>query len=450
MAITSLSIEQDNVVNGSNLMPIHSPLIFLIDANYSGSPPNSINCEIQDDSGTALVTVQCVPFADLNFTVRRFSFMAHNILQAFMDDFDDFEQPENTFMPVPNINKVFKLVFKDPDAAAADVETTITAVHGVRQFGDQPNLSDQFNNDNEKIYIQEGLPGYVYFYNDNENNVINIGSPARTVTFNVTDAGGALSDAQVSINGLSETTGIDGRASFELQDGTYAWSISKSGFITRTGNLTVSGSDISINITLTAVSPVTFTLRGWTADALVSIHEDQDGATTPIFEQRTDLNFEVSPTLFPGTYYVSVAARTCDENYGSTRVEPITVEGSTTLIITSEPPLPTWEGTNSKGRPIITFVVVDGNGIPIEGAEVRRDDANFFGNCFLAELLTNTSGTVQQTIQNRVTYLFNFNQTNASASPRSYQVKKAGFTTVTGTQPATFTDLTINITLNQI
>jgi len=175
MAITDISISQDNKVSDSNLIPVHSPVIFIVDVTYTGLVPDTLNVELYDKDDVLIDTYKCIPYLDLLATLRQFIFIADEPIRSLMEGFDDFAQLNETFVPVPDITKVFKLNFVDPDNAATfDIETFVF-VHGAEQFGNNPNLVDQFNNEDDNYFAPKDNFVYVYFYNNDAANNVSVG-----------------------------------------------------------------------------------------------------------------------------------------------------------------------------------------------------------------------------------------------------------------------------------
>jgi len=180
MAITSITISQDNIVNGSNLMPIQSPLTFIADVVYTGLTPDAVDVEILDTSDVVLETYAAIPYKDLSTTSRQFVFKAEGALKALIDDFEDFAQLNDTLEFVDNITTQFKIKFIDPDLSTTNDEVLIDAAQAFRQFGEYPNLEDQFNNDSDTFFAPQDSFVYVYFYNDDESNLVAIDGPVLT------------------------------------------------------------------------------------------------------------------------------------------------------------------------------------------------------------------------------------------------------------------------------
>jgi hypothetical protein len=180
MAITGIAITQDNVVNGSNLEPIHSDLIFIADITYTGDTPDVIHVEVRDDADILLDTYKAIPYKDLLATVRQFVFIANEPLKSLMESFDDFFQLNETLIFVEDITKIFKIRFLDPDTPATFDEIKVDIVHGASQFGENPNLDSQFNNESDIYYAAEDGIVYVYFYNDDPANTVDVDDSVLT------------------------------------------------------------------------------------------------------------------------------------------------------------------------------------------------------------------------------------------------------------------------------
>lgn len=169
MAVTALNISQDNIEGDSNLMAVHSPLIFLINVNYTGTAPDTIYCDVYDSDDVDLGRFKCIPYYDLTSALRQFMFIADSILRGFMDTFEDIVQSGGSLEYIENITKEFKLIFRDESETYVDT-IEFVAAHVCRQFGENINLEDLFNNEALTYYGYENKPVYVYMYNDNESN----------------------------------------------------------------------------------------------------------------------------------------------------------------------------------------------------------------------------------------------------------------------------------------
>lgn len=174
MSVSAITISQDNKLTGCNLLAIHNPLVFLIDVTYSGETPQKLYCDVINSESVTLATYQCIPYQDIS-NYRQFAFVADQIIRGEMDDFKDYNSDERVLEFVPNITKQFTLKFYIDETLSA--ETDFTACHAARQYGDSPAMQSISQNTNENTYIAgEGRPVYIYFYNDDETNVITVGS----------------------------------------------------------------------------------------------------------------------------------------------------------------------------------------------------------------------------------------------------------------------------------
>lgn len=172
MAITSITISQDNIFIGSNLLPIHSPLVFIVTVIYTTTAPDILKVGIYDDTSTLLDTFKCIPYEDTNSTTRKFIFIANEVIKGLMNGFDDELINLNQLTYIENITKVLRLRFYDPDVPATYDEETFTFIHGSKQFSERPNLDTIFANTPDVYYALKNSFVYVYFFNSNAANVL--------------------------------------------------------------------------------------------------------------------------------------------------------------------------------------------------------------------------------------------------------------------------------------
>ena len=108
---------------------------------------------------------------------------------------------------------------------------------------------------NSDVFTQAGdytitveSPGYM---NSTVKQTIN-GPPAHTVTFTVTDGTNAIQGANITIAEQTLTTDADGKATIDLEDGNFTYSVTAIGFITITdGSVTVNGAALAEAVTMT-------------------------------------------------------------------------------------------------------------------------------------------------------------------------------------------------------
>jgi hypothetical protein len=175
MAITSVTITQDNISGSINLLSVHNPLVFLVDVVYSSSAPEVLNVGLYDDTPTLLETFACIPYSDVT-GVRTFAFIANDILKGYMGSIDDFVSVEKTLEYVNGITKEFSLTFYDPATPATNDNVSFVAIHAAQQYSNDPYLESIYINEDEVYYAGEEMTVYVYFYNDADTNIITVGS----------------------------------------------------------------------------------------------------------------------------------------------------------------------------------------------------------------------------------------------------------------------------------
>lgn len=178
MAVTAVNIYQDNTVGDSNLMPIHSPLIFLVDVTFSSTAPELIYVDIIKDT-VIQDTYQLIPWKDRSSTQRVFAFIANEPIKSLMGNFDDTLQLLESFEPVPDITYNCTLDFYDPDTNLNDTLDCVF-VHGMNQFGEHPNLHEQYNNESETYYAAKDGIIYLYVFNNDITNDITVNEPTLT------------------------------------------------------------------------------------------------------------------------------------------------------------------------------------------------------------------------------------------------------------------------------
>lgn len=182
MAINSITISQDNKVGASNLMPIHSTLVFLVDVEFTGSYPLKLFVDFIVD-GNILDTFKAIPYKDILANTRQFAFVANDVVKGLMNDFSDTYQLNETIVHIQDITKTATLKFRDPDNELTFATIDVTFIHGAAQFGDNPNLDAIYNNDDSIYYGPDGGFVYMYFYNDDVNNILTIDSPTVRVVY---------------------------------------------------------------------------------------------------------------------------------------------------------------------------------------------------------------------------------------------------------------------------
>jgi hypothetical protein len=169
--ITSIDNVQTNITGDCNLISLHNPVVFIAQANYTGTAPEYIDVDLYDELDVLLGTYRCIPWLDISTSTRQFIFIADKILRGFMEELDDFIQSGGSIQYCPDSTKIFKLQF-DRYQEASGVVFTVVALHGVRQFGENPAVESVFNNDPLTYIGAAETPIYFYFYNDDVDNII--------------------------------------------------------------------------------------------------------------------------------------------------------------------------------------------------------------------------------------------------------------------------------------
>ncbi len=85
------------------------------------------------------------------------------------------------------------------------------------------------------------------------NEEISLAPQFYTVTFEVTDADGALENATITVGGQEIATNAQGAATIDTVNGTYDYTVSMDGYQDTSGTIEVSGSDKTVDVTMTEV-----------------------------------------------------------------------------------------------------------------------------------------------------------------------------------------------------
>ena len=133
MAITAIDIYKDNKVGDCDLLNIASPLVFLVDVTYTTAPPDNLYARLYDKDDVKLGVYRCMPLKDLSNAIRRFAFIADEILRQYIPPLDDFTQSSGTLVAIPDAVKQFKITFSDNknEAAAAGYHIKSGSIAGL-------------------------------------------------------------------------------------------------------------------------------------------------------------------------------------------------------------------------------------------------------------------------------------------------------------------------------
>lgn len=170
MAITSITVIQDNKIDSCPLLSVHNPLVFIVEAEYTSSAPDLLY--VSENVGSKIYS--CIPYSDPQAGKRQFMFIADEIMRGLMGEFDDVIQSDGTNEHRTSKTLDVTLRFYDPSTPATYVDLAFTAIHAARQFGESPSCNNIFENDAENYIGVVGFPCYVYFYNDSASNVLTV------------------------------------------------------------------------------------------------------------------------------------------------------------------------------------------------------------------------------------------------------------------------------------
>ena len=188
----TLTITQDNKHGDIDLLAIHNPLVFLIEAEYSGVTPQTIGVELYKGDEKVFVG-SAVPLLDVDITHRVFRFIANPTIKYNMQDFEDIVQTGGSLIHVSNITQEFTINVFDLDNPTTILDTvTFIAIICARQLGQLPSVDEIYNNDNELIIGGENKQVYVYFYNTDSENTLEVAdhiSQTKTADFTRNNCG---------------------------------------------------------------------------------------------------------------------------------------------------------------------------------------------------------------------------------------------------------------------
>ena len=167
----ALNVLQDNIYSGSNLLPVHSPLAFIIEITYTGFTPTQAGIIILDENDALLKEFKMIPFESLTGSMR-FIFYADEILKSYMNELQEFTQTENSLTFCSYLTRIMKLQFTDYDVLTQTIDFNF--IHAAKQINEYPNCKELFVNDSKNYFGTINNPIYAYFYNSNIANVLTI------------------------------------------------------------------------------------------------------------------------------------------------------------------------------------------------------------------------------------------------------------------------------------
>ncbi len=187
---------------------------------------------------------------------------------------------------------------------------------------------DGFYPKTEPIKIASVVP----WFNQHINVTINT---MPRVIFNVTSNGTAIQNANVNVDFKSYTTDISGNAvTIGLINNNYTYTISKTGYVTKTGTFAMNGSDMTINVSLEEA--LTFTLNiasNPIGGGIITGGGTYNQGDTAIINVTSNAGYRFVKIDIDGTeYFTSIMTVLMDENKTITvYFEPIPILGTVTV-----------------------------------------------------------------------------------------------------------------------
>jgi hypothetical protein len=150
-----------------------------------------------------------------------------------------------------------------------------------------------------------------------------------TLTFNVSDGAAALAGADVTVGTTTIATGADGKAVFtDLLPGNYNYSVSKTGYVTRTGSVSVVNVDVAESVTM-VLSTYAILFNVTDGSAAISGAEVKIGTSTVVTGADGKALFT---GLLPGEYAYTVMASGYGHKAGSVTITDADVIMDLTLL----------------------------------------------------------------------------------------------------------------------
>ena len=196
------------------------------------------------------------------------------------------------------------------------------------------------------------------------------------VTFSVTDGENPISDAEVSLsNGEALTTDINGLTQFSLADGVYEYSITKDGYLSHSGTITVDGENFTHDVALLKTYVITFHITV-NSEPLQDVQVEIAG-----IQLFTDADGNLDIELIDGTYGYSIEI----EGFQS-QVGEVIVDGEDTTVNINLIPLYT-----------VQFIVTDGTN-PLSGVTISFEDEMLVTDMSGVATIDTINGTYNYTV----------------------------------------------------
>jgi len=181
MAVSNVTVSQTNIVEGASILSCHNPLIFLITATYTGTPPAWCRAYVM---GFDSVLYNCLYLRDESATERTFYLVADEILRGHIGALANFDQSEDTLLQCKYLDALLTLYF-EVEGAIAPVTVTATMVNASKDFESITGacMVDEYTNVTKTYVAQKNEMVYLYWFNDNAENEIKIIDPTKLVIY---------------------------------------------------------------------------------------------------------------------------------------------------------------------------------------------------------------------------------------------------------------------------
>ncbi|MCT4619486.1 MAG: S-layer homology domain-containing protein [Marinisporobacter sp.] len=236
-----------------------------------------------------------------------------------------------------------------------------------------------------------------------------------TVTFAVyNDNNSSIDGAKISVNSQNLTTDSNGSVTVSLENGSYPYTVEKSGYNNKSGNVTVNGAALTETDTMkaTPTPPTKYTVT-------FAVYNDSnspiDGAKISVNSQNltTDSKGSATVSLENGSHSYTVEKSGYTNKTGSVTVNGAALTETVNMTTTPTPPT----------KYTVTFAVYNNSNSPIDGAKISVNSQN---------LTTDSKGSATISLENE-TY--------------GYTVTKSGYTNKTGNVTVNGAALTEKVTM---
>lgn len=270
------------------------------------------------------------------------------------------------YVKAPSLGGTFNIEFNvTEDGTGNPIEGAVVEINGETDTTDASGYAALVANNGTHNYtishgMYENISGSIVVNGAPETiNAIMTALPGFTVTFNVVDEdGNPFANANINISDTDLATDASGVATILLADGEYPYTASAAGYADVVDTLTVSGGEITENITLYEAYNMTFVVTDG-SNPIEGAFVVVGGAVL-----NTDANGEASINALNGTYYYTVT-----KAYFETVSGEITIDGADVI-----------ENVVINLVYYVDFNISNENSDPIEGADITIGDSTIITN----------------------------------------------------------------------